>query len=277
LPLVVVVVLLAHLVLADVAWQRGHEIDVVYPWLAAVAVAVSLVAFRYVTEVRDRRRVVATFGEYVPPAAVEQLLDRERFRAASEGERVDVTVLFADLRGFTAASADRDPRDVRTMLEHFYERAAGIVFDHGGTVMQYVGDEVFAVFGAPTSMPEHATRGVAAAVAMRDAAAAINAELAERDLPPIAYGIGLNAGPVVAGHVGNRYRRQYAVVGDTVNVGSRLCSAAGAGEVVVSGSVYDRLDGGEDAQGARPLTGLALKGVDRDVGARVLAGGGPPG
>lgn len=267
LPVVVVGVIVGVIAAADLAWQRGEETDVIYPGLAAVVAGLAVLAFRYVTEERDRRRVLATFGEYVPPGAVEQLLDRGRFEAATQGERVEVTVLFADLRGFTATSADLDPRDVRSMLEHFYERAAGIVFEHGGTVMQYVGDEVFSVFGAPAPLDDHAGAAFAAAVALRDAAGPINRELAARGLPGIAYGIGCNSGPVVAGHVGNRYRRQYAVVGDTVNVGARLCSAAGAGEVVVSGSVCERTAVPDDAA---LLEGQNLKGVSRDLKARVL-------
>src|SRR3712207_2035840 len=127
-----------------------------------------------------------------------------------------------------------EPAQVRDVLNAYYRATTRIVFDHGGTVMQYVGDEVFAVFGAPMPDPQAAATALRCALAMQQAADGLNDRLAEHGLPPVAYGIGVHRGEVIAVHVGNEIRRQYAVVGDPVNVGSRLCGQARAGEVVVS-------------------------------------------
>jgi adenylate cyclase len=131
------------------------------------------------------------------------------------------------------------------------------VFDHGGTVMQYVGDEVFAVFGAPIPDPGAAAKAVRCARAMQEETSRLGARLAKAGLPPVGYGIGLHLGEVVAAHVGNDIRRQYAVVGDTVNVGSRLCSRARAGEIVMSDAVLAAID---DPPAVEPLGPVELKG-----------------
>ena len=133
---------------------------------------------------------------------------------------------------------------------------------------------MFAVFGAPIAQPEAAATAVACAMAVQGAAAGLNDGLAERGLPPVAYGIGLHRGEVVAAHVGNEIRRQYAVVGDPVNVGSRLCGQARAGEVVISDAVLDRA--GEPLV-IEPLGDLPLKGKRQAVRAfRVTSGQGSP-
>jgi adenylate cyclase len=166
-----------------------------------------------------------------------------------------------------------EPGQVRDVLNAYYWATTRIVFDHGGTVMQYVGDEVFAVFGAPIAQPEAAATALRCATAMQRAAAGLNDRLGGRGLPPVAYGIGLHRGEVVAAHVGNEIRRQYAVVGDPVNVGSRLCGQARAGEVVVSDAILDRAG---DPLAVEPLGDLPLKGKRQSVRAfRVTARGCP--
>ena len=137
-----------------------------------------------------------------------------------------MTVLFCDLRGFTALSEHLPPTTVRVMLDHYYDRVTELVLAMRSTLMKYVGDEVFAVWGAPIPSADHPTR-----VGVRDgdpgAHPRLNTELLDKDAPEVSFGIGLNTGEAVAAHFGGRRRRQYDVVGDTVNVGARLCSAAG--------------------------------------------------
>jgi adenylate cyclase len=185
-----------------------------------------------------------------------------------------VAVLFCDLRGFTTMAESLEPGEVRDVLNAYYRATTRIVFDHGGTVMQYVGDEVFAVFGAPIPQAEAAATALRCAVAMQAAAGGLNEQLAGRGLPPVAYGIGLHRGQVVAAHVGNEIRRQYAVVGDPVNVGSRLCGQARAGEVVVSDTVLDHAGG---PLAVEPLGPLPLKGKRQPVQAFRVAAGTPSG
>jgi adenylate cyclase len=185
-----------------------------------------------------------------------------------------VAVLFCDLRGFTTMAESLEPGQVRDVLNTYYRATTWVVFDHGGTVMQYVGDEVFAVFGAPIPQAEAAVTALRCAIGMQQAAAGLNGQLAERGLPPVAYGIAVHRGEVVAAHVGNEIRRQYAVVGDPVNVGSRLCGQARAGEVVVSDAVLDRAG---EPLAVEDLGDLPLKGKRQAVRAFRVTIGKPSG
>ena len=252
--------------------RGGQLMDVVRPLSAVLAAMLVTVLLRGAAELRQRRQVQSLFGEYVPAGVVSQLLDQGRVEAATGGERLDVALLFCDLRGFTTMAESLEPAQVRDVLNAYYRATTRIVFDHGGTVMQYVGDEVFAVFGAPIPQGGAAATALDCALAMQRANQALNEQLAGRGLPPVAYGIGLHGGEVVAAHVGNEIRRQYAVVGDPVNVGSRLCGQARAGEVVVSDAVLDCA--GEPLE-VEPLGPLPLKGKRQAVRAFRVAAGQP--
>ena len=157
--------------------------------------------------------------------------------SAVEGERLEMTVLFCDLRGFTALSENLEPAIVRVMLNHYYDRVTDIVLAMDGTLMKYVGDEVFAVWGAPLPSDDHPQRALECAIAIQELTPDLNRELVEQGAPEVSFGIGLNTGDAVAAHFGGGRRRQYDVVGDTVNVGARLCSAAGRGEIILSDAV----------------------------------------
>ncbi|HEX9890395.1 MAG TPA: adenylate/guanylate cyclase domain-containing protein [Nitriliruptorales bacterium] len=259
-PAVVVVGLVLNHAWAAWRFGQGSASDLVYPSLAVILAGISAIVLRYVTELRERRRVAALFGQYVPPAVAKELIDSGRLAAATEGERVEITVFFCDLRGFTKAAAGLEPSEVRGMLNHYYEHVTSLVLDHSGTVMQYVGDEVFAIWGAPVRHDDHAQRAVDCAVAVRDSVDRLNADLAAGGLPPVAFGIGLNVGPVVAAHVGT-FHKQYAVIGDTVNVGSRFCALAKEHQIALPGELRDRLT---DPPPLLQVGPVAMKGVERD-------------
>jgi adenylate cyclase len=229
-----------YVVLAAVRFEAGQVMDLSRPLAAVAAAFVAAVLLRAAAELRQRRHVTGLFAQYVPAAVAGQLLREDRVEAAVAGERLEVAVLFCDLRGFTPMAEAMAPSAVRDLLNAYYLATTRIVFDYGGTVIQYVGDEVFAVFGAPIPDPDCAAKALRCARALHEEAPRLGTRLAEAGLPPVAYGIGLHKGEVVAAHVGNDIRRQYAVVGDTVNVGSRLCSRAGAGEIVMSEAVLAR-------------------------------------
>jgi adenylate cyclase len=246
-----------YVVLAAVRFEAGQVMDLSRPLAAVAAAFVAAVLLRAAAELRQRRHVTGLFAQYVPAAVAGQLLREDRVEAAAAGERLEVAVLFCDLRGFTPMAEAMAPSAVRDLLNAYYLATTRIVFDYGGTVMQYVGDEVFAVFGAPIPDPDCAAKALRCARALHEEAPRLGTRLAEAGLPPVAYGIGLHKGEVVAAHVGNDIRRQYAVVGDTVNVGSRLCSRAGAGEIVMSEAV---LAGTMRPPVVEPLGPISLKG-----------------
>ncbi|HEX9889349.1 MAG TPA: adenylate/guanylate cyclase domain-containing protein, partial [Nitriliruptorales bacterium] len=252
------------LVVAAQRIRAGDLVAVAAPVAALVLGAAGSFAVRWVTDTRHRRHVHRLFASYVPAAVARELMaDPARALRAADGQRADITVFFCDLRGFTATAATLEPSQVRELLQVYYRHTAQHVLDQGGTVMQYVGDEVFAVFGAPLPQDDHAERAVAAAQRAQAANEAIDAELAAQGLPGVGYGIGLQSGPVVAAHVGELgQRRQYTVVGDTVNVGARLCSQAGRGEIVVSEDVLARMS---HPPAGQPMGSVPLKGVERQL------------
>ncbi len=259
-PLIVLAVIAAFLLLADVRFEEGEPLDQLYTTFGVLTAYLVAVALRYFTEIREKRRVAGLFSQYVPKKVAESLIEQGRATASLEGERLEISVFFCDLRGFTATAAELEPREVRDLLNRYYEHTTRIILKHGGTVMQYVGDEVFAIFGAPVLQDDHAQRAVRAAIEVQNDLPSINADLAELGMPPIAFGIGLNSGPVVAAHVGD-FHKQYAVVGDTVNVGARLCSLAKADQITMTGALSDQLDGTIESE---PYGEVQLKGVSRD-------------
>jgi adenylate cyclase len=178
------------------------------------------------------------------------------------GENRLVTVLFADIRGFTAHTEGMEPQQVIGLLNECMEHLSRAIDAEGGVVDKFIGDEVMGVFGAPVTQDEHARRAVAAAVRMRAGMAEFNASRTSRGEVPLGVGVGINSGVAVAGNMGSSNRLNYTVVGDAVNLASRLAGQAKAGEILVSGATL-RLAGAGVV--APPLGGRALKGFSTEV------------
>ncbi len=259
--LVTFVVGFGYVFFAFTRFNNGHVLNFVYPSMAVLFAFIGGLGLRYFGETRQRRKVTALFSQYVPEAVAQRLVDEDRAGSAVEGERLDMTVLFCDLRGFTALSENLEPAVVRTMLNHYYDRVTDIVLAMDGTLMKYVGDEVFAVWGAPLPTEDHPQRALDCAIAIQQLTPQLNVELLEQGAPEVSFGIGLNSGEAVAAHFGGGRRRQYDVVGDTVNVGARLCSAAPRGEIVLSDAVLSRVTCSLPVE---PLGPVELKGVSRE-------------
>jgi adenylate cyclase len=253
---------LGYVVFAFDRFNNGHVLNFVYPSMALIFAFVGALGLRYFGETRQRRRVTALFSQYVPEAVAQRLVDEDRASLAVEGERLDMTVLFCDLRGFTAMSESLSPATVRVMLNHYYDRVTDVVLTMDGTLMKYVGDEVFAVWGAPLPSTDHPQRALECAVAIQALTPELNRELLELGAPEVSFGIGLNTGEAVAAHFGGGRRRQYDVVGDTVNVGARLCSTAGRGEIILSDQVLTRVPSPPPVE---PVGPIELKGVSREL------------
>jgi adenylate cyclase len=251
-----------YVVWAFTQFNNGHVLNFVYPSMAVLFSFIGGLGLRYFGETRQRRKVTALFSQYVPEAVAQRLVDEDRAGSAVEGERLEMTVLFCDLRGFTALSENLEPAIVRVMLNHYYDRVTDIVLAMRGTLMKYVGDEVFAVWGAPLPMDDHPQRALECAIAIQELTPELNRELVEQGAPEVSFGIGLNTGDAVAAHFGGGRRRQYDVVGDTVNVGARLCSAAGRGEIILSDAVLTRVTSPLPVE---PVGPIELKGVSREL------------
>ena len=158
-------------------FDNGVITNLVYPLVAIVAAFLGAVVLRYFGETRQRRRVTALFSQYVPETVAQRLVDEDRAETAAEGQRLDMTVLFCDLRGFTALSESLPPGTVRIMLDHYYDRVTELVLSIRGTLMKYVGDEVFAVWGAPIPSDDHPAQALACAIAIQELTPELNREL----------------------------------------------------------------------------------------------------
>jgi len=196
-------------------------LNVVYPLVGLVGAYTALTAYYYLTEQRQRKIVKDTFRHYVAPLVVEEMLKDPR-RLTLGGEVKTLTVLFSDLEGFTSYSERYAPNEMAEILGEYYNRMTEQIFVHRGTLKEYVGDELMAIFGAPLEQADHADRACAAALAMRDARLELAAEWAKIGRPKLRARTGINSGPMLVGNLGSKYRFAYGALGDQVNLGSRL-------------------------------------------------------
>ena len=205
-------------------WMFVHAhlwLDVVYPLLALSVNYVVLTVYSYVSVERQRKQIKETFRQYVSPVVVEQML-KDPGRLKLGGEEKILTVLFSDLEGFTTYSERYRPHEMIEILSEYYNRMTELIFENRGTLNEYVGDELLAIFGAPIEQSDHAQRACAAALAMREARHALGEEWARLGRPRLRARTGINSGLMLVGNLGSRYRFAYGVLGDHVNLGSRL-------------------------------------------------------
>lgn len=217
------------------------------------------------SSVREKLFLERAFGRYVTHDVLDALKASGGLTVAPE--RREGTVLFADIRGFTQLSERRSPEAVLALLDRYFAAVTSVVEGEGGYVNKFIGDAVMVVFGAPVPQPDHAARGVRCALGMHAAIARLNAAASAED--QLNVGIGVNTGPLVAGTLGGANRSEYTVIGDAVNVASRLCSAAAAGQVVVSDGTWSA------AQPSAPFGAveeLAVKNRAQPVHARRFSG-----
>jgi class 3 adenylate cyclase len=198
-------------------------------------------AFNQMLEgLRQRDFIRSAFGRYVSPEVAQQLLESpEGLRFG--GEKRVITVLMSDLRGYTRFAEQGDPARVMDVLNEYLARMTDIIVQHGGTINEFIGDAVFAVFGAPLAHPDHAERAAACALGMQRAMADLNRQHATGGLPRFEMGIGVNTGEAVVGNIGSEQRAKYAVVGSAVNIAARVEGATVGGQVFVTAATYEAI------------------------------------
>jgi len=244
LGLLVAVLLLASLILARLKPLAGLTVvaatlvllvattltlfSFMHFWLPPVLLAAGLVLVysghvlgHYFVEAREKRWLRHAFGRYVSPSVVEIISDHPE-RLELGGEEVEATVLFADLEGFTQLSETMPPQTLIRLLNDYFTPMTQIIMASRGTLDKYIGDALMALWGAPVPLPDHALRACRAALEMQEAMIELQAGWETQGLPRVAARLGLHTGPVVAGNVGSRERFNYTVLGDTVNLASRL-------------------------------------------------------
>jgi adenylate cyclase len=192
------------------------------PGLLGVATsAVGGLAWQYFVEGRDKRQVTQLFSRYVSKDVLAQVL-ADPSQAELGGRRRTMSVLFSDMRGFTAMTERGDPEALVAQLNEYFSRMVEVVFAHHGTIDKFVGDMVMALFGAPVDDADHADHAVATAVEMVRALEVLNARWIQEGRPALGIGIGVNSGEMIAGNIGSASIRSYTVIGDAVNLGARL-------------------------------------------------------
>ncbi len=244
-------------------FARGTWIPITMPALAIVFAFVGDLAWKYVVEGREKRIVKKLFSRYVSKDVFDQLV-ADPSLAALGGARRTMTVLFSDVRGFTAMSEKGTPEEVVGQLNEYFSRMVQVVFDHRGTVDKFVGDMVMALFGAPLDDEDHAEHAVQTALAMTTALNELNADWQSQGRPVLDIGIGINTGEMVAGNIGSETIMSYTVIGDAVNLGARLESLNKdyGTRIIISDATRTRLKGRYDI---RPLGDVIVKGKSKPV------------
>jgi adenylate cyclase len=234
-----VVLFVGYLAAIFISFDRGTILNILYPLSLLLMILVSSIVCLIIIEQSDKRFVRELFGRYVSPQVAKEILtlaDNNELRLG--GETREVTILFADMRNFTKISEQMSPESIVSMLNTHLSVIIDSVLQNGGMVNKFAGDNIMGVWNAPEFQPEHARLAVKAAW---EAQQIINA-LPQQDpsLPKIQFGIGINTGKALAGNVGSTGRVEYTVIGDSVNLASRICSGTTGGEVWIGPETYDQ-------------------------------------
>jgi adenylate cyclase len=209
----------------------------------------------------ERDKLKTTFGKYMTDAVVDHLMAG---KVQLGGEALTATILFSDIRSFTTLSEKMDAKQLVALLNEYFTEMVDVVMREDGVVDKYIGDAIMAVFGAPVPKPESAVSAVRAAVGMREALADLNKKLVARGAKRIETGIGIHTGEVVAGNIGSERRMEYTVIGDSVNLASRLESATKelGVAVLISQDTYDLV---KDHFDVRQVKEITVKGREQPV------------
>jgi adenylate cyclase len=217
----------------------------------------------YIQTERKRREIKRAFSHYLSPAVLDAVLaDPEGLRLG--GIKTEATILFCDIAGFTTISEQHPPEVISRLLNRFMTAMTRTITQHKGTIDKFVGDAIMAFWGAPLKDPEHALNACRAAVAMRERLVSLNAELRQNGLPEVTFRIGINTGEVIAGNMGAEDLFDYTVIGDSVNIASRLEGANKqfGTDILISSFVHEVVRGRVDVQ---PLGEISVKGKTQAV------------
>lgn len=218
--------------------------------------AMAIENVRLYREAVEAEKTRANLGRFLSPAIVEQVMKHDTALQLGGDKRV-VTVMFCDIRSFTAIAEQTAPIDLVMLLNQHFTAMAEIIFQHAGTLDKFIGDEVMAVFGAPLAAEDDAERCVRAAMAMQSRNEELNALRRTAGQPEFEVGIGINTGETIAGYVGSPDRMEFTVVGDSVNVARRFCALAAPGQVVIGEATFEMV---KHAFETHPIGSVLLKG-----------------
>lgn len=254
----------AHIVVSGYLFNRwGIWLNVAYPLIALVLTYVSLTSYSFFTEEREKRKIRGTFRYYLPDTVIEEMLRHpEKLRLG--GEEKVATVLFSDLMGFSGYSERYTPHEMVTFLNEYFEEMTAKIFLCGGMLGAYIGDELMALFGAPLPQEDHARQACMAALEMRSRLVELQTVWADAGRPALDARIGVNSGRMLVGNMGSSFRYSYTVLGDDVNLASRLEGLSGiyGTRILIGENTYSLLG---DAFLVRHVDLVAVKGRDRPL------------
>jgi len=225
---------------------------VAFSGLAAVGIKNS----RYADQIRREATVRSNFERYFAPNVAADIAQQDG-AIRQGGERRPTTVLFSDIRGFTAIAEAMGPDGIARLLSEYFTEMVEVIFEHGGTLDKFIGDAIMALWGAPIAHTDDPDRALRAAIEMQRSIGRLNERWASEGRPEIGVGIGINHGDVFAGNIGSHRRLEYTVIGDAVNVAARLCAEAGPGEILVTESFLGAV---RDQVSSEFLPEMALRG-----------------
>ena len=256
-----VVLIGVFIVAVAICAGKGYMLDPLYSPIAIAVLFVGMVITKIAMERADRRQVTGLFGKYVSDEVANAIIDMaDRGVLGIEGEEREVTVFFADLRGFTKLSSGLEPPQVVNLLNKCFEVMIDCIQANDGMINKFVGDNVMAIWNAPQYQPEQAHLAVKTAVECQRAMAEVNKEVT--DVGPLEWGIGINTGIATAGSIGSKGRLEYTVIGDTVNLASRFCGGAPGNKVWIGPETYQRVKGRVKATALAPQI---FKGKDEAI------------
>ncbi|MCA1977642.1 MAG: adenylate/guanylate cyclase domain-containing protein [Thiobacillus sp.] len=220
--LIATVLLTAALLAAyAAAWNRMWVVPMAAPMLTVLGLYALNTAWGLFAETRNKRQITRLFGQYVPPELAAEM-SQDPAHYTMEGQSREMTVLFSDIRGFTDFSEKLPPAELAEVLNAYLSKMTAIVQQQRGTIDKYIGDAIMAFWNAPVDLPDHASRAVATALDMQAALPELNRDFAARGWPEVKIGVGVNTGRMSVGNMGSEFRMSYTVMGDAVNLGSRL-------------------------------------------------------
>ncbi|HEV8582423.1 MAG TPA: adenylate/guanylate cyclase domain-containing protein [Thermoanaerobaculia bacterium] len=228
--------------------EEDLEFLTAFSGMAAVAIENS----QLIERVRREAVVLSNFQRYFAPDLARQIADEER-AVQLGGSKRRVVVFFSDIRGFTSLSEKMSPDEIASLLTSYFTEMVDIVFLNGGTLDKFMGDAVMALWGAPIAREDDADRAIRAAIVMQHTLTRLNREWEAQGRPQLAAGIGINVGEVFAGNIGSDRRLEYTVIGDAVNIASRLCSEAGPGEILIGQPLFASLKAPPPVSALEPL------------------------
>lgn len=241
----------------------GLWIDLAGPLGIVILGFTSITSYRYFTEEKEKQWIKHAFSHYLSAEVINELMnDPDKLKLG--GERRQITVLFSDVRGFTTFSESHQPEEVVAMLNEILTAQVKVVFKYGGTLDKFVGDELMAFFGAPGNMhaKDHALVAVKTAFDIQVKVGELHKKWSSEGKESLSIGIGVNTGDMVVGNMGSAERMDYTVIGDNVNLGARLCSAAGKGEIIISEATYEQA---KDQITAEKLEPIIVKGKAKPI------------